>query len=546
MAQLISILVLVITLVSIVAFILETMPELNDVVPHDVWFYGELSCTLVFSIEYICRLSVSSINALAWGEVQLSDAWEKALDEQIGKVQAAQKRDASVYVIDASGRDLGYNQGRGKLSSVPEPEHFPLEVRQADRSWKLVWKFVRSPMNLTDLAAILPFYLYVAVSSMSWAKALGILRCVRIVRLFRIFKLNKYSSGLQLMIIALRGSSQALWVLFFFLFIGIVLFSSAIYYIERFACPDRETLLSAAYGDGSNRTEWDKYMDECYANSLTRVSPSFGICCDEYGSALDFPSIVHAAWWAVVTMTTVGFGDLIPRTYPGRAIGTCTMLSGILLIALPIAIIGQKFQEAYEEHEHNKNEPGAPSPSSSSRSGRSKAQFLREAQKRDGPVENNAPSFSDMSRRLRLMRLPQPVRGQNLGMLARDLADDFDEAGAMQKEIVSMQSFEDLYQCDIVHHFDTVLTELCRLCALGSADGPARADPERRPGMNEASASCGGLVQQAASSSTSSIPGPVASVPDPPDAPVAPAPVVPFAGARGAASSTDDAARTAG
>merc|ERR1711988_857569 len=97
--------------------------------------------------------------------------------------------------------------------------------------------------------------------SLQSAKALGVLRTVRLVRLFRIFKLGRYSSGLQLMAEALVKSSQALWVLSFFLCIGIVLFSSAIYYAERLGCPDADELKGKLLGGdpNSNQTEWDAY-----------------------------------------------------------------------------------------------------------------------------------------------------------------------------------------------------------------------------------------------------------------------------------------------
>merc|ERR1712193_521868 len=61
----------------------------------------------------------------------------------------------------------------------------------------------------------------------------------------------------------------------------------------------------------------------------------------------DFGNIAHACWLAIVTMTTVGYGDLYPKTFQGRLVGVVCMFSGILLIALPTAIVGQNFQEVY-------------------------------------------------------------------------------------------------------------------------------------------------------------------------------------------------------
>jgi len=101
--------------------------------------------------------------------------------------------------------------------------------------------------------------------------------------------------------------------------------------------------------------------------------PEFGICCiatplkpkaeidisngdssaaTEYSVATYvFPDIVQAFWWAIVTMTTCGYGDKIPQTPGGKLLGCVSMLCGILLIALPVAIVGRNFQDAYEKME---------------------------------------------------------------------------------------------------------------------------------------------------------------------------------------------------
>merc|ERR1719162_2221482 len=151
---------------------------------------------------------------------------------------------------------------------------------------------------------------------------------------------------------ALKNSSQALGVLSFFLCIGILLFSSAVFYVERMACPDVDDLKALPHTDypKGNLTDWDRYVGEC--RSSHDGFSRHVLCCDEHGSPLDFPSIVETFWWCAVTMTTVGFGEVYPRTELGRVVATATMLSGILLIALPVAIIGRKFQEVYEEKEY--------------------------------------------------------------------------------------------------------------------------------------------------------------------------------------------------
>merc|ERR1719359_1808269 len=122
------------------------------------------------------------------------------------------------------------------------------------------------------------------------------------------------------------------------------------FYAEKISCPDVKQIIA--------KGEWDAYVADCdagaAAGSIGWQKEGDKFCCDEYGSSLDFPSITATFWWAVVTMTTVGYGDQVPRTGLGRIVGCFAMICGILLISLPVAIVGSKFQEAYEEMEGSK------------------------------------------------------------------------------------------------------------------------------------------------------------------------------------------------
>jgi len=204
------------------------------------------------------------------------------------------------------------------------------------------FQFLRMPMNVLDLFAILPFYVELALHNVSSIKSLKVLRAVRLIRCFRIFKLSKYSLGMNLMIESLAKSLGSLSVLSFFLCIGVVLFSALMYYAERFYCPD--------IGEMRRAMTLQTYFSEC--EDLGSGFDSKGqLCCDERGSANDFQSILMACWWSIVTMTTVGYGDRYPRTLLGKIVAFLAMLSGIVLISLPVAIVGTKFQQAYEEYE---------------------------------------------------------------------------------------------------------------------------------------------------------------------------------------------------
>lgn len=199
---------------------------------------------------------------------------------------------------------------------------------------------------MLDFAAVIPFYLEVAFEElMRTVKTLRVLRAVRLIRCFRIFKLSKYSSGMTIMVESVLNSVQPLSILTFFLCIGVVLTSSLMYYAERASCPDVKAKMA--------KNIFKQYLAECI-DLDTGWTRSGELCCNKYGSALDFPSISKSFWWAVVTMTTVGYGDVGPRTFLGRLVGCLAMLSGIVLISLPVAIVGSKFQMAYESLEEEK------------------------------------------------------------------------------------------------------------------------------------------------------------------------------------------------
>merc|ERR1719171_2777105 len=209
-------------------------------------------------------------------------------------------------------------------------------------------------MNLCDLFAVVPFYvekllqyIYGTDSGLDFLRAL---RSIRLIRLFRVFKLGKYSKGMKVMQEAIALSSQALTLLIFMLGIAVILFGAIIFFAEQVSCPE--------IGQGMDvGTYSELYREVCRDGGYQGTGFHFDsnslrweLCCDEYGHPADFSSIVDSCWWAIVTMTTVGYGDKYPRTFLGKLVGAVCMLFGILLIALPTAIVGQKFQEVYRRH----------------------------------------------------------------------------------------------------------------------------------------------------------------------------------------------------
>lgn len=180
---------------------------------------------------------------------------------------------------------------------------FDLLVRFASSPEKLA--FFKNIMNIIDVVAIIPYFITLGTmigeesKSQNQTMSLAILRVIRLVRVFRIFKLSRHSKGLQILGQTLKASTRELGLLAFFLLVCVILFSSAVYFAEF----------------DSDRTY--------------------------------FKSIPDAFWWAVVTMTTVGYGDMRPVTMWGKLVGSLCAIAGVLTIALPVPVIVSNFNYFY-------------------------------------------------------------------------------------------------------------------------------------------------------------------------------------------------------
>lgn len=175
--------------------------------------------------------------------------------------------------------------------------------------------FYKDIMNTIDIIAIVPYFITLGLElaehrgNAQHAASLAVLRVIRLVRVFRIFKLSRHSKGLQILGRTLHASMRELGLLIFFLVIGIVLFSSAVFFAE----------------------------------------------VDDPGTS--FTSIPESFWWAVVTMTIVGYGDMSPVTFGGKIVGSMCAVAGVLTIALPVPVIVSNFSYFYQrennEDDHN-------------------------------------------------------------------------------------------------------------------------------------------------------------------------------------------------
>jgi voltage-gated potassium channel len=154
-------------------------------------------------------------------------------------------------------------------------------------------RFMRSPMALIDLLAILPYWL-----SMFFAMDL---RFLRVLRLLRVLKLTRYSAATNLLFEVLRKEARVIAAAMFTLFLVLVLMASATYVVEHPVQPEA------------------------------------------------FASIPQAMWWAIVTVTTVGYGDVVPVTPVGKLFGALLGVVGVGMVALPAGILASGFGDVLNQ-----------------------------------------------------------------------------------------------------------------------------------------------------------------------------------------------------
>uniref|UniRef100_A0A3B3HXT4 Potassium voltage-gated channel modifier subfamily V member 1 n=1 Tax=Oryzias latipes TaxID=8090 RepID=A0A3B3HXT4_ORYLA len=193
--------------------------------------------------------------------------------------------------------DLGQNLGGWGLGFTGELLVRFLCVRDKCR-------FGRSIPNLIDLLAVLPFYVTLAVESLhrgtTELENMGrVVQVFRLLRSLRMLKLGRHSTGLRCLGMTIIQCYEEVGLLLLFLCVGISIFATMVFALEH----------------------------------------DF--------PATTFTSVPTAWWWATTSMTTVGYGDIRPDTAVGKVLAFFCILSGILILALPIAIINDRFSACY-------------------------------------------------------------------------------------------------------------------------------------------------------------------------------------------------------
>jgi len=161
--------------------------------------------------------------------------------------------------------------------------------------WRARLRFATRPIMIIDLLAFAPWYL-------QWLVPVD-LRALRVFRLFRLLKLVRYSPALQTLGRVLADEYRALLGALLVMLVLLLFASTGIYFLEREAQPHA------------------------------------------------FSSIPSSAWWALSTLTTVGYGDIVPVTPWGKVLGGVVMVLGVCMFALPVAIIATGFTQESSRHQ---------------------------------------------------------------------------------------------------------------------------------------------------------------------------------------------------
>ena len=166
-------------------------------------------------------------------------------------------------------------------------------------------RFWKSMMNIIDVLCVLPMWIkYIMVLNdvrFIHMDLLGVyfgFMMLRVLRICRVLRMARHYTAVKILLLALKASMRELMMLMIFVFIVVLIFSVVIYYAEFF---EDDT----------------------------------------------FRSIPHGYWWAIITLTTVGYGDMYPKSVYGYAVGAMCALVGILATGLPVPIIANNFNLYY-------------------------------------------------------------------------------------------------------------------------------------------------------------------------------------------------------
>ena len=210
-----------------------------------------------------------------------------------------------------------------------------------------VMSYVKQPLNLVDVCAVLPAYIEAFLGTAGGSFA--VLRILRLARIFRIIKMGNARENLAIVAEGVNESRGGLMLMIYLVCIFMVVMSSVMYMIEG----GSDCEVDASYT--GNKSVTDQRI-VCQDRTRAFTGP---VGCRQDGlctyTARAFEHIPITFWFTIVTMTSVGYGDMYPVTYTGRFFASFIMLSGILTLAVPITLIGNKFQHVWTKEKQRKH-----------------------------------------------------------------------------------------------------------------------------------------------------------------------------------------------
>ncbi|KAL9644104.1 hypothetical protein ABK040_005570 [Willaertia magna] len=182
--------------------------------------------------------------------------------------------------------------------------------------------FIRSPLNIIDVLSFVPFYidLIIYLCDINTNITLQTVMVFRVLKLLKLIRLTRYSAKFQLLVVSLRRSYDMLVSIMLIVFMGALICSTLVYYAER------------GFYDSKS-----------------------GMWLRSDGSPSPFSNILVCMWYSVVTIATVGYGDMAPITLIGRVVAIATILCGVIIIALPSMVVGGIYGQVSKEYEEEVN-----------------------------------------------------------------------------------------------------------------------------------------------------------------------------------------------
>ena len=195
--------------------------------------------------------------------------------------------------------------------------------------WTRIFVFLFSLQAVIDIVSFLPFYIRLALTDSRPSAGLQVFRVIRFGSILRLARLKQFKDVSIILKHAFSNSLAALGILFLAFLIMILFFSVLCYFQEAGEWHPVGSLVN-----GSRIAKGAFYRPTAQDPNLLELS--------------QFTSIPASLWWAIITAVTVGYGDMYPASSAGKFVGACLAMCGVVVLAMPIAVIGSNFTKEYD------------------------------------------------------------------------------------------------------------------------------------------------------------------------------------------------------